>query len=489
MKYKITIKYLNIINYPYIEEYLEDMARKGWLLDKIILGSILIFKKIQPQELEFSISPFEIETFFTRKTKKELVEFETVCQAVGWNYCAKSYDLFIYYKEKDADLLEIHTDEEEEFKLLEKIGQKYIKSLYFIIPFLIYLSWKDLKDINTALFYTNGIVQVFTLILPMGLVFTIAELFKMRNFLNFNRKNVELGNPIEYKNPKFNIMNLFSTIFFLSLILFILYIFYTSIFLKNRIISLSTLPVITGSLVGILFRFFIKPKKFSTSSKVLIFIGVLTVSIIMVNSIGFKNMDNLETTIDNPNREKYKLLLISDFPGKKIKEEKEEGKIMQDISLLVPISYKFTSRDLEDWEVESLKTNYGKAINESLAHKLFNAHINETKKSIRWMNTRGLKSPFQTGEYRPYLNITEEDFEELKDKDIKFAIEESIRRIIERNIAKADYTKWNVDDAYYLRQDKTKIVLRKGKEVLVLSGKDFSNMEVIEISKNKLGLE
>ena len=43
MNFKITIRYLNIINYPYLEKYLEDMASKGWLLDKIILGSVFIF--------------------------------------------------------------------------------------------------------------------------------------------------------------------------------------------------------------------------------------------------------------------------------------------------------------------------------------------------------------------------------------------------------------------------------------------------------------
>lgn len=48
---------------------------------------------------------------------------------------------------------------------------------------------------------------------------------------------------------------------------------------------------------------------------------------------------------------------------------------------------------------------------------------------------------------------------------------------------------WNVDEAYYLREDKTRVVLRKGKEVFVLSGEQFDNEEIIKISKEKLGLE
>ncbi len=61
-----------------------------------------------------------METFLNRKTKVELEEFDAVCQLVGWNYCTKSYDLFIYYKDRDSQVLNIHTDEEEEFNLLEK---------------------------------------------------------------------------------------------------------------------------------------------------------------------------------------------------------------------------------------------------------------------------------------------------------------------------------------------------------------------------------
>lgn len=126
MNFKIENKYLDITNYPSVAKYLEVMAGKGWLIHKVFVGNIFIFKKIKPQELEFSISPYEIETAFTRKTKKELDEFKDVTQSVGWKYCTKSYNLHIYYKEKHVEALDIHTDEEEEFKLLENTS--------FLIP-------------------------------------------------------------------------------------------------------------------------------------------------------------------------------------------------------------------------------------------------------------------------------------------------------------------------------------------------------------------
>ena len=139
MNFKIENKYLDITNYPSVARYLESMAGKGWLIHKVFAGNIFVFKKIKPQKLDFSISPYEIETTFTRKSKKEMDEFKDITQSIGWNYCAKSYNLHIYYKAKNLELLAIHTDEEEEFKLLESLGKTQVRGYYFLIPFLFFL--------------------------------------------------------------------------------------------------------------------------------------------------------------------------------------------------------------------------------------------------------------------------------------------------------------------------------------------------------------
>ena len=58
----------------------------------------------------------------------------------------------------------------------------------------------------------------------------------------------------------------------------------------------------------------------------------------------------------------------------------------------------------------------------------------------------------------------------------------------EEYMTKDDENLWNADQAYFLNDEKDRIVLRKGKEVFFLEGKDFSNPEVIKISKEKLEL-
>lgn len=101
MSKKITIHNLNVTNIPSVEKYLSEMASRGWMIKRIILASIFIFEKTEKQNLDFSITPYEIESAFNRKSKKEIEEFRDVTESVGWKFAAKSYDFHIYYKEKE----------------------------------------------------------------------------------------------------------------------------------------------------------------------------------------------------------------------------------------------------------------------------------------------------------------------------------------------------------------------------------------------------
>lgn len=66
---------------------------------------------------------------------------------------------------------------------------------------------------------------------------------------------------------------------------------------------------------------------------------------------------------------------------------------------------------------------------------------------------------------------------------------EDSRKIIQEGSIVEDSEKlWNVDEVYFLNYEKTEMILRSGKEVFFLEGKDFSNPEIIRIVKDKLEL-
>ena len=211
--------------------------------------------------MDFSITPYEIETAFTKKSKGELEEFNSVCKSVGWNYATKSYDLHIYFKEHGLEAMDIQTDDEEEFKTLELIGKKYIKSSYIQIALLLFISWIILGRLFSSVSaMKDGITQIAASLAPVGIILVI-NLINIKRFLKTNKKNMELGKSIEYSDSKFYFNRIFFALFYIILFIFIIYILYVAILLKNKFILIGIIPVLIGSIVGVLYRIFIKPAK------------------------------------------------------------------------------------------------------------------------------------------------------------------------------------------------------------------------------------
>ena len=194
MNFKIENSYLDITNYPTIEKHFEEMASKGWLIKKILVGNIFIYKKIKPEVLDFSISPYEVETEFTRKTKSDLAEFKTVCESVGWNFATKSFDLHIYFKARGTEALDIQTDEEEEFRILETLAKRNIKSYYILIPNFILLLLFQFRNLFIGITeLKTGLTEIAASIMLITVISLTINLIHMKSFIKVNRKNLELG--------------------------------------------------------------------------------------------------------------------------------------------------------------------------------------------------------------------------------------------------------------------------------------------------------
>lgn len=491
MNFKIENKYLDITNYPSVARYLKVMAGKGWLIHKVFVGNIFIFKKIKPQELEFSISPYEIETAFTRKTKKELDEFKDATQSVGWKYCTKSYNLHIYYKEKHVEVLDIHTDEEEEFKLLEKLGKTQLRGYYFIIPFLLFISWMNIGRMIYGVYpLKDGLSQIVIPLLPLALILSITQVIHLKLFLKKNRANIEIGKDLEYSNSKYYMIRIIFPLFYLVMIAFVFYILYVSIFFKNKIVLFALLPL-TGVVVGQLYRIFIKPRKYSKKFKIIVF-GITLLAVVMISSgagiLGIINMDGLGNRASALDREKYRVLLTSDFIETTQETEKT---LLESTSFLIPRSYEYISRGSYTDEIRFLETEYSKALTVGLARELMNRYKEEAVKNIARHYSPHLEYSYEAGRVDGILldrGLTNSDFEELRQEDLKVAVAESIKRMKRRTITKADHVLWNVDEAYFLTGEQDTIVLRKEKEVFFLRGNDFADLEVVTIAKKKLKL-
>lgn len=132
-------------------DWLEEMARQGWLLKDITLGMHYEFEQIEPAEMVYEIERFSLqgkptkEKIFARKTALDIAE------QAGWKVITHDESMNYYFvKEKAGDESdEFYDDEELRRARAEKFGKQYgqdlmgvqLKSmLAFTICFLLYFA-------------------------------------------------------------------------------------------------------------------------------------------------------------------------------------------------------------------------------------------------------------------------------------------------------------------------------------------------------------
>ncbi|MGG7142713.1 DUF2812 domain-containing protein [Clostridium nigeriense] len=117
----------NFLPYEYksLEEYLEKMAIKGWMLEDIN-GYYLKFVKRSPKKLKYSVDIMDSISFFDGKDTDKALEYREYCKEAGWNFVCESDKRQIYCSESDENRIDIHTDEIEKFNTIAKASLKYI---------------------------------------------------------------------------------------------------------------------------------------------------------------------------------------------------------------------------------------------------------------------------------------------------------------------------------------------------------------------------
>lgn len=59
-------------NYPLVEDYLFRMAKKGWMIKKIILGTFIIFQATEKRNLVLSITQLIVYKKFVKKNDENI---------------------------------------------------------------------------------------------------------------------------------------------------------------------------------------------------------------------------------------------------------------------------------------------------------------------------------------------------------------------------------------------------------------------------------
>ena len=133
---KKVFNFTSITEYKALEQYFEKMAARGWMLKKANRYSFE-FYRIEPQQLKFSINLFHYESENSYPNYNIDQELAYICEAAGWSLCASNYKYQIYCAYKNEDAIQMHTDSNEEYKVVRNM---FFKTQFIFICFIALLN-------------------------------------------------------------------------------------------------------------------------------------------------------------------------------------------------------------------------------------------------------------------------------------------------------------------------------------------------------------
>lgn len=288
-------KYLAYTNFGLVEKWYEDMAKKGWQIEKIILTFIHKFKKAEPEDARYKISLAPNEGSFSAFSKDELRDFDEMAGDFGWHLVYRTFNMNIY-KLEEGSQDSLYNDGSEEIEILKKGVRGEIISLSINFIVFAFLSFFLISQfLSSNIFYSN-----YTIFMgPACLLFLLLDALALGDYIFFKNRNRDAKDVNEIKFSRLTFSKSFIILFYIAIILIVVAL--TSDFLlpsgdstgANMIISL--LPSIIMFSFIYFYRKKIKAMNIKRKEKKFILISMIVLISLITNIFTFTLIDKLST--------------------------------------------------------------------------------------------------------------------------------------------------------------------------------------------------
>ncbi len=435
-KTKNVLKLYSVVEYKNIASYLEEMASEGWLLVSI-KNLFYHFEQVDPVELDFNVVILsESDAFDYHKTDAEntLKEF---CTDSGWTYCTGTPGFQIFYKEKDFETIEIHTDENEEYRYIKKTCIKSELLMGLLILPMLFSFISGLKLFDYEVIFSNA--EMITLISPLFVLVILSNIlyspivWLIKNKINLNNDRALTHFSDLYVKRKYRFNTVVSIVY-----LILLCISFASTFTRAGVVVLPILLIPTTAAAIIMIKRFKKVKKLRKKN-IITYVGVsglmliLSITGMMVYLISVPHSDFEELVSSEI------VLEFSDFGEYNVisNHMRKEG------SIFTPVYLDYYERVQDkNSDIGHLGTLYIECVNQNVVDYIVEQTLIDNRKYT-----------------------LQPSFTELSNEV------------------------WSVDQGYYLDDKKTRLLLVKDNRILIIrSDMDFEDARIIEICKTKLEL-
>ena len=149
---KKEMNFYSIYDRTGLEKHLEDMAAKGWMLDKI--GQYFwYYRRSEPRKIQFAVSYFPSASTFDPAPSEKQETYREFCEHAGWKLAGASAQLEVYWNE-DENAVPLTTDPLVEIQTIHKTAKKTV-----ILSNVLLLAIVIMNICRTVHFYYNNTIS------------------------------------------------------------------------------------------------------------------------------------------------------------------------------------------------------------------------------------------------------------------------------------------------------------------------------------------
>ncbi len=372
------------LDYKAIEKYLEEMARKGWMLEKV--GRFTAkFKRIDPTDIKFDVDIFKFEGAFSPENNEKALEYRRLCKEAGWTFITSQDHLQFFWAPMDADVTPLQNDEALEQEIVGATVWK--KELISIILATAIFAWvMTLFKPSNYTYLLSYIGTIGKVAFPIQYISAITPIIYGLIRVLKAKRNIKNGIPIDeinYDKVKRRTI-IFNSVALLSALIILVALLADSVHEPTTAFA-SLIGPGSGLIIGLILRYFIKKKGSDTGDSARYVIISIFVLIILMGIVNWSlySLNNNYTGRSTVKPENYPIISISDLEGKSIENELIDLEFKSRKSPAVPNYYTY-SEYWDDGSQSSLYVKYYEATNSKYADKIFNGIIVGLERGIRW---------------------------------------------------------------------------------------------------------
>ena len=288
-------RYLTYTNFGLVEKWYEDMAKKGWQIEKIIFSFIHEFKKAEPEDARYKISMAPNEGSFSAFSKDELRDFDEMAGEFGWHLVDRTFNMNIY-KLNEGSQDSLYNEGSEEIEILKKGVRGEIISLSINFIVFAFLAFYIISQFfSRDIFYSNYLIFMG----PACILLLLFDALALADYILFKNRNRDAKDVNEIKFSRLTFSKSFIILLYIPLILMVLVL--TSDFLlpsgdsNSFVMLISLLPTFIMVSFIYFYRKKIKAMNIKRNGKKFILISMVVLISLITNVSIFTLIDKLST--------------------------------------------------------------------------------------------------------------------------------------------------------------------------------------------------